>query len=694
MEILAPAGDWNCLEAAVKAGADAVYFGLENFNARRRARNFSLEEAAQAVRLLHAEGRRAYLTLNTDLSYRELGLAYNLLAQAASMGMDAVLVRDPALLAVRKAYPSLEFHMSTQTCLANSADVLAAAALGANRVVLARELSLSEISAICSQSPIGVEVFGQGALCFSVSGRCLMSSWVGGRSGNRGLCASPCRVPWRIDGKPAGTPLSMHDLCVLDHVQRLREMGVASLKIEGRLKSAEWVAQAVAIYRRALAGDPIDILRREAERLTDYTGRELTDNYLTGMRCNLTGANRGRVATETTDRPGSSSEENETTGDPSGIPDRFPRQERWTFDFSLTTAAGRIECRLVWGEREARWDYPKTVVRRIHKAVAASELCERIRARRFQGLVAETVQTDAPDFLLVPRTANAIVDQINAELSRFRRQENQPVSIVLPAGADICAAELVPGTANVRMLGDKPNRVRISLTDLEDFVARVQPVQLIVDGASADDVPFISQICRKHIPVIALPPVCFEDDLPKLQELIAKCQKARLAVEVNTWGQWFLVRRAGMAFETGPGLAVLNPVAAAFLRKLGARTVTISLEADRRQIEDICGSSPVGLSLYVMGRPPLAITRAELPEEFLGRLFSDRRDLKMTPRREWGLWVFRPEVPFDWRRIRNEKIRVKHLVVDLVGSPDPVGEWLEFVGGSRPFTFNYYRSLQ
>ncbi|MBC7335452.1 MAG: U32 family peptidase, partial [Clostridia bacterium] len=208
LEILAPAGDWNALRAAVAAGADAVYFGLENLNARRRARNFTLEEARQAVEFLHGHGCRAYLTLNTDISYRELGLAIAVLHHAADIGVDAILVRDPALLAFRKAFPQLEFHFSTQTCMANSADVAAAAELGATRVVLARELSLEEIRRIARQSPIELEVFGQGALCFSVSGRCLMSSWVGGRSGNRGLCASPCRVPWTVDGQQVGHPLS------------------------------------------------------------------------------------------------------------------------------------------------------------------------------------------------------------------------------------------------------------------------------------------------------------------------------------------------------------------------------------------------------------------------------------------------------------------------------------------------------
>ncbi|HPP52391.1 MAG TPA: hypothetical protein PK777_05530, partial [Thermoguttaceae bacterium] len=148
------------------------------------------------------------------------------------------------------------------------------------------------------------------------------------------------------------------------------------------------------------------------------------------------------------------------------------------------------------------------------------------------------------------------------------------------------------------------------------------------------------------------------DDLDWVRELAARCKKARLAVEVNSWGGWWIARQAGIAFEAGPGLSVLNPLAAAMLRKLGARTVTVSLEADRRQLEDLCAAAPVGLSLYVFGRPPLAVTRVELPADFQDQVFEDRRSLRMIARRERDLWVFRPETPFDWRRLRNQRIRV------------------------------------
>jgi collagenase-like PrtC family protease len=758
MELLAPAGDWDCLEAAVRAGADAVYFGFSHLNARRRAKNFTESEVSQAVQFLHQHGRRAYLTLNIDLATRELGLALQMLRMAAEAGFDAVLVRDPALLAVRPAFPTLEFHFSTQTCMANSADVAAAQQLGARRVVLAREMSLEEIAAASQVPGIQTEVFAQGALCFSVSGRCLMSSWVGGRSGNRGLCASPCRAPWTVNAQPAGHPLSMHDLCTLDWLDRLQAAGVAALKIEGRLKSPAWVEQAVRIYRQALEGQPLEPLKRQALRLTDYTGRDLTDGYLAGRRQGLTGQNRGRqpqwspLSTESTAQEGLPEifddreisavgeipsgqgvvadalggaigsaaqgvplgsplpdQAGESPGDVSGSSTPFDNflseaPEASTtlagsgrgFRFLLSSAGPTISCHLWIEQQEFCWQYPKSVIHRAHKAVSAGSLCAELEGSWIQGVLAESATTDDPEFLLVRRTANAIVDRISAELGRWRRSASRPVPLCLPAQSLIGEEELVPASVNIRTLGDPPNCVRLHKDHLPEFLRLQTPVRFILEGVLPEDVSWIARACRKERPVVALPAVCFEGDLAWVRELVAECKKARLAVEVNSWGTWWIARHAGIALEAGPGLGVLNPLAAAMLRKLGARTVTASLEADRRQLEDLCAAAPVGLSVYVFGRPPLAISRVALPPEYEGQVFEDRRGLRMIARRERDLWVFRPETPFDWRRLQNQRIRVKNLVVDLVASPDPLSEWLQTTGrsGRQTWQFNYHRSLQ
>ncbi|MFA5206919.1 MAG: peptidase U32 family protein, partial [Lentisphaeria bacterium] len=247
-ELLAPAGGPAAFAAALAAGADAVYCGLRRLNARRGAENFTPESLTAWTVRAHAAGARVYLTLNIDVAARELGQAARQLAAAREAHADAVLVRDPALLALHPCFPELEFHFSTQAGVTTSAGVRAAARLGIRRVVLARELTLDEIRAAATAAPgVEVEVFAQGALCFSASGRCLLSSWVGGRSGNRGACASPCRVPYAAAGAPPARHLSMLDLCTVERLAELAAAGVRALKIEGRLKNAAWVEAATRL---------------------------------------------------------------------------------------------------------------------------------------------------------------------------------------------------------------------------------------------------------------------------------------------------------------------------------------------------------------------------------------------------------------------------------------------------------------
>ena len=289
LELLAPAGDRACLDAALEAGADAVYLGMTALNARRNARNFSEAELAVACRLAHSLGRRIQLTLNIDLAQDELVRAARMLEVASSLEVDAVLVRDPALLAMKPLFPKLEFHLSTQACVTSSADVEAARELGARRVVLARELTLAEIAAASRVVGVETEVFALGALCFAVSGRCLLSSWVGGRSGNRGQCTSPCRVPWMLDGVPSGTPLSIHDLSLATRIDELKAAGVRALKIEGRMKNPSWVRGAVALLRKAIDQTAsAEDLAREASHRGATPGRRVTAGFLDGRRDALT----------------------------------------------------------------------------------------------------------------------------------------------------------------------------------------------------------------------------------------------------------------------------------------------------------------------------------------------------------------------------------------------------------------------
>lgn len=303
MELLAPAGNIECLHAAVTAGADAVYLGLDEFNARRNADNFTVETLADACDYAHLRGTRVYVTLNVEILPSELTRAVDFARRAFLAGADAFIVQDIGLAAALLEHvPDAEIHTSTQMNIHNAAGIEAAARLGARRVTLARELSLAEVGDLCNVAAdfgMEVECFAHGALCICYSGQCLMSSMIGGRSANRGLCAQACRLPYSLhrEGRAEALPaegehlLSPRDLCTIDLLEGLRDAGVASLKIEGRMKSADYVHEVVSVYRKAIdelngpTGLVCDVEAKRA-RLEEAFSRGFTTGYLEGERGN------------------------------------------------------------------------------------------------------------------------------------------------------------------------------------------------------------------------------------------------------------------------------------------------------------------------------------------------------------------------------------------------------------------------
>ncbi|MFM7751732.1 MAG: peptidase U32 family protein, partial [Opitutaceae bacterium] len=262
-ELLAPAGDWECARAAVENGADAIYFGLDRFNARMRARNFTQSDLPRLMEFLHRRGVRGYVTFNTLVFTNELEQAADYLRTLIAAGVDAAIVQDVGVCRlIRELSPDFPIHCSTQMTITSAAGVEFARELGAQLVVLARENSIDEIGRIrdaLGESALPLEVFVHGALCVAYSGQCLTSESLGGRSANRGECAQACRLPYDLlaDGRQIDLGdrrylLCPQDLAGIDVLPQLVKAGVASLKIEGRLKSPEYVASITRVYRSAL----------------------------------------------------------------------------------------------------------------------------------------------------------------------------------------------------------------------------------------------------------------------------------------------------------------------------------------------------------------------------------------------------------------------------------------------------------
>lgn len=286
MELLSPAGNMECLIAAVQNGADAVYFGGGNFNARRFADNFSGDALVHAVDYCHERGVRCYITLNTLLFDREIPSALDFAGELYRIGADAVLVQDLGLARVlRRELPNLKLHASTQMGIHELHGLEYCKQIGISRAVLAREVSLERIKFLAENSDVEIETFAHGALCMSFSGSCLYSSMSGERSGNRGTCAQPCRKRACVSGKPGADDfcLSTNDICMLNELNALKAAGVACVKIEGRMKKSEYVATITRCYRAALDGaDAKEIAKMRSEAFEMFNRGEFSTSHLYG----------------------------------------------------------------------------------------------------------------------------------------------------------------------------------------------------------------------------------------------------------------------------------------------------------------------------------------------------------------------------------------------------------------------------
>ncbi len=651
-EILAPAGGPEALDAAIAAGADAVYLGLGELDARRGADGFEVRQLPELVAKAHAAGVRVHLTLNIQLAGRELGRAARTLAWAEQAGVDAVLICDPALLDLMPAFPKLHVHWSTQAGIASSAGVRAAKTLGVERVVLAREMSLDEIAPCTRQGP-EIEVFAQGALCFAVSGRCSMTSWIGGRSGNRGTCTSICRVNWSCNGGDHARPLDMKDSSAVRVLPQLSELGVASLKIEGRLKTADWVGRAVSLYRRGVAGAAgPDELWKEAEELGAYTGRDMTDAYFTGKRSGLVHPDEGRTASTA---PACNDQ------DP-------PRELR----VQVETLGKELQWTVSCGNRTERFTSNRPVA---HPGRDVSWL--ELRARLVEGLsvdVALTACDDVTGGLRLPRrTANELTARI-LHLARPRDDGIDRLKIVIPEAARVVLAPRQPHPANNRTVREAPTRARVDLAEVARFAAAVPTIPVAVEVRDPDQLDIARQTLGTRL-IAALPPVLYEGDLAGVAAVCAACANAGIALEANSWDGWQLAREAGCSdLAGGPGMGVLNALAGRTLHSRGCATVHANPEADDGKLGDLCAAAEVPLVLQVFGRPALMLTRAwsKAPP---WEMADARESIRIAPRQEGPVVALRPTEPFDWRGLDLPGLRAAHLEMDLCASPDPVTEW-------------------
>ena len=588
MELLSPAGSPESLRAAVQSGAGAVYLGWGDFNARRSAKNFSDEEFADALRYCHERGVRVFLTLNTLLTDRELPRALETAAAACRMGVDSVLVQDWGLFdLLRQALPDLPLHASTQMSLFTSGGCRELAADGCERVVIARECSAADTAEICKNCPAEVEVFVHGALCMCYSGQCEMSALIGGRSGNRGRCAQPCRLPYGVN-EPAKKdyPLSLKDSCLADRLGEMAEMGVACLKLEGRMKRPEYVAVITRIYARLLAEGRRPTAAEKAELEQAFSRSGFTDWYWQGRH----GAGMFGTRPENAPDPKELFAQAKAAyekGDQRTVPVRFACTVRAGAPCALTAKTEDGHTVTVTG--------PTPEAARS-RAVTAEELCQRLRKTGGTAYRCEAVTAEVDEGLSLPASAvNALRRDALAALTDARTAppKRRELPVPPPPAGDRAAAA---------------PRFTISVTT----AAQLTP-ELLALGPARVYVPLELLAAFSALPeadtewCAILPRVWRDRDEPELRRWLDHAKSLGVtAVLAGNIGHLSLVRDAGFAVYGDYGLNVFNGRSLDYLRKKGLSSACLSFELRFAQLRDLPKCLPAEAIVY--GRLPLMIT--------------------------------------------------------------------------------------
>ena len=590
-ELLSPAGSPEAVIAAVQNGADAVYLGLGDFNARRGAKNFTEEEFEKAVRYCRIRGCRVYVTLNTLVDDRETEAAVAQARLVSSLGADGLIVQDLGLVrALRAALPDIPLHASTQMSIHNLAGVEAAAEMGLTRAVLARELSIEQIRYISSRAPIETEVFVHGALCFCHSGQCYMSALIGRRSGNRGMCAQPCRMAYSLGGRMDDYPLSLKDNCLVDKLAELEDAGVACLKIEGRMKRPEYTALVTGVYakvlheRRAPTQDELNTLE------TAFSRDGFTQGYYNGDKKDMFGV-RGENEDRESEKLFTAARRDYSEGELRRVPLHF---------YTLCEKGQPI--RAIAFDDEG------------HKAVTSGPMPE---AAKRQGLTESFVvdqmfktggtpyncvenRAKVDPFLFIPTAEiNDLRRRLITQISEERAKPPQRRSLTLPPLPEKKTAPSVPQTIF---------QVRTP-AQLSDELCELKPDYLYFPamGLVGDFSP-VRKFAENGTKLVAVLPRVITDD--QSEDVFAALEYlAEQGVNealVGNLGHVALARRAGMSLRGDFGLNAFNSRTLNVLCDAGFLSATASFELRLAQIRDLRKS--LDLEMIVYGRLPLMVS--------------------------------------------------------------------------------------
>lgn len=590
-ELLAPAGGMEALKAAVANGADAVYIGGKSFSARKGAENFSDEEMAEAAAFCRERGIKLYLALNTLVRPNEEEAAARAAASAAECGVDALIIQDIGAAEIaRRVCPDMALHASTQLSAHTADDVRTLMELGFSRVVLSRELSEAEIAKIYRDTGCELEAFVHGALCVCFSGRCLMSSFIGGRSGNRGCCAQPCRQRYSAEGR-SGYFLSPRDLSLVNRIDAMRKAGVVSFKIEGRMKSPEYVAVAVRVCRRALDGLPVSSEDMSDLRGIFSRGGEFTEGYFSGVNTpNIMNYNISNDKIS------------------SAAPRELLLRARETYRDGAEPARVGVKAEITVreGECAALKISDGKFSALAEGAVPQPAKNAALTADRALAAVGKTGGTpyyiadfraDIDDGLFLPAAElNSLRRCCFGELAALRRRA--PERRIFPF-----AAETAPH------ISETPPKLYARVRTPEQLAAASGADKLLLPLKMLDNIPF------KENYAAVLPQIILDTETVKKR--LARLPKGA-EVYSSTLGGLRLIREAGLTPAGDFGLNVSNYLCARRLAEYAA-SLTLSPELSFGEIEKLCALSPVPSELIAYGRQTVMVSRACLIRGIRGR---------------------------------------------------------------------------
>ncbi len=581
-EILAPAGSIDALRAAVRCGANAVYLGGKALNARRNASNFSEEELAEAVEYCHARNVKVYLTLNTLVSDGEFETAYDAVKCACRVNADALILQDLGLAAtVRRVCSSMPMHASTQMSVQSIEGIRMLEKMGFSRAVLPRELSEKEIIAISSQTDMELEHFVHGALCMCLSGQCLMSSVLGGRSGNRGLCAQPCRLPFGVNGK-GGSNLSLKDLSLTEELGRLEKAGICSFKIEGRMKRPEYVAAAVTACKNILNNINDEQINQSLRAVFSRSG--FTKGYFEGRLGSEMFGTRRKEDVEGASAVLSGLQrlyDNENPLIPVDLFLSFKENEPMT----LSASASGFSVQAV---------SEKCPEKALNKPLSREELAQRISKCGGTQFYADKIDIDFTEGLNVSAGALNALRRNALELLEKEITHRETVS-ALPFEPNFN-----PHNGNLRSTHARFFRQEQIPENLCGISRAILPIE--VSGET------VERLCESGVEVaIEIPAAVFSNADKYIEKLRSLKKRGVTLAWICTLDGAGIAEKAGLPFASGFGMNIYNTAAAEEIKRLGAADCLLSCEMSLSDAARLGGELPRGVMTY--GRIPLMLTR-------------------------------------------------------------------------------------